>query len=540
MTSRDQSALDLVPPSCVPDLPLQKLGQGSFGRVYRFRTKPRPSSRALAVSSGLVAAKAIPRASLLALPARQERLLKEIEILKRLHHRNVVRFIDLEWNPVYVFILMEYCPLGSLQSLLLRRRKLAEIDARLLLRQIVCGMDFIWRNNFIHRDLKPANLLLTRTVPLSENDTPDTLLLAQDDAHGYVILKIADFGIADEITQEAHEFTDRVGSLRYMAPEVLAHETYDQRCDLWSIGAILYEMLAGAAPFSDCQSESGLMQELLRSEPPSLSLPASSAIPSTTQDCRLLVSSLLTRAPSQRISIGELVAHPYIDLDHIPHLGSLALSNRALDNALKLERRWADSKLTLREARSLAREYTEAAAHILSWIEYCNGLCPPASPSEFLSMKPPSSYRHAELHMLRRRAAALISRAEHVRYLEQDMSLRTASPPTWIQECKQAHAQLERSGLLWTPEFHCISLPFPIQSTGFGPTVGATINLANRSLLEGLECEYRYDSIAAIASYTTGLGCLLEALASEQDPGRKLGLKHLCGQWMTYVERLKG
>lgn len=121
-----------------------------------------------------------------------------------------------------------------------------EIAARRFMLQLARGLKAMRKAQIVHRDLKPQNLLLT------SND-----LNAE--------LKIADFGFARYI-RDSEGMADTVcGSPLYMAPEVLNYQRYDAKADLWSVGAILFEMLVGTVPFTG-QNQVQLLRNIQKTE----------------------------------------------------------------------------------------------------------------------------------------------------------------------------------------------------------------------------------------------------------------------------------
>ncbi|KAJ3282251.1 Serine/threonine-protein kinase ulk3, partial [Borealophlyctis nickersoniae] len=348
------------PPSYIP---LRNIGQGTSGTVYLCRPKPHLASRDVNV-----AVKVIDRSHIRGAAKREEKVTQEISILKRLKHENVVGFVDLEWDSHYVYIVMEYCQLGSLKDYIGRRpgKRLSEQEARPLLRQLAAGLAFLWSHGLVHRDLKTANLLLSQ----SANSAP--------------VLKIADFGIADydeerrskDVLNEGVSLTERIGTLLYMAPEVLRDGSYDARCDLWSVGAIFYEMLVGQPPFASSPNLDHLYKQILSPSPPQLSLPSATASQVSSQ-AQQLISLLLTRNPSSRISFQSFLTDPYLDLDHLPGPDSLNRGMEAVALAVAKDERLVSKPIMARQRPSRAKEidkvvnlYADAIAHLLAHVQY--------------------------------------------------------------------------------------------------------------------------------------------------------------------------
>lgn len=154
----------------------------------------------------------------------------EVKIMREFTHRNIVQLERYFSSQNNFYLVLDYCAGGDLSKFIKKSQRLRENTAFNFLSQIADGISFLNERNFIHRDLKSANVLLTETSP---NAT----------------LKIADFGFARQLQGDALAGT-ACGTPLYMAPEILEAREYDAKADIWSIGCIFYEMLAGHCPFS--------------------------------------------------------------------------------------------------------------------------------------------------------------------------------------------------------------------------------------------------------------------------------------------------
>lgn len=149
---------------------------------------------------------------------------RETEMLRHLDHPNIIRLYDTFNFQDYFFMILEYCPGGSLQDFIHKNGCIPVSQLRVYIVQILSALAFIHSQKISHHDIKPANLLL--------------------DARGRV--KVTDFGISiiSEITD------NRAGSLIYSPPEMRKHAKYDPvLADVWSLGVSVYQMLMGSFPF---------------------------------------------------------------------------------------------------------------------------------------------------------------------------------------------------------------------------------------------------------------------------------------------------
>ena len=256
----------------------RKLGIGSYATVWLARTTASETAQ-----STVVAVKAIERSRLT--KKLQENLESEIAILRDFSHPHLVGFVELRKRPAKIFLVLEYLAGGDLQKFIKARKRLKEPVARRFLGHLASGLKFLWSKNLIHRDLKPQNLLLTDF---------------SDDG----FLKIADFGFARHLETAALAET-LCGSPLYMAPEILSFKRYDAKADLWSVGAVLFEMLAGEPPFSG-RDHRELLKNIKRK---ALRLPRDVAV---SGECLKVLQILLKRDPIARCAFEEFFANAFV------------------------------------------------------------------------------------------------------------------------------------------------------------------------------------------------------------------------------------
>lgn len=235
-----------------PYVIVSEIGKGSFATVYKGYHEE---------THVQVAIKTVKRDNLSA--KLFDNLQSEIQILKSLSHRHITRLTDIVRSEHHIYLIMEYCSGGDLTGYIKKRGRvetleyipspgaapqyyphprtggLDELVLRSFLRQLARALKFLRHHNLIHRDIKPQNLLLKPATPEE---------LAKGHPLGVPILKVADFGFARSLPSAMMAET-LCGSPLYMAPEILGYNKYDAKADLWSVGAVLYEMAVGKPPF---------------------------------------------------------------------------------------------------------------------------------------------------------------------------------------------------------------------------------------------------------------------------------------------------
>jgi calcium-dependent protein kinase len=159
---------------------------------------------------------------------------KEVDLLRQIHHPHVVQLFEVYEEPKQLHLVTELCTGGELYDKVVEKSleggHLSEYDVARILRNILEAIAYCHAQGICHRDLKVENFLLLSP----DNEAP---------------VKIIDFGLSRKTTDDA--MTTKVGTVYYVAPEVLTQATYTQKCDIWSIGVIAYVLLCGFPPFYD-------------------------------------------------------------------------------------------------------------------------------------------------------------------------------------------------------------------------------------------------------------------------------------------------
>jgi serine/threonine protein kinase len=216
---------------------------------------------------------------------RFEALRREIELLKDIHHVNVVRFLGVDRQNYVIYIQMEYVFGGNIQEIVRNFGALGEDTAGKFTLQILEGLDYLHDKNIIHRDIKGANIL----VGVSGE------------------VKLADFGAAKRVLDSDELFKTLAGTPYWMAPEVVRQEGHNKAADVWSLGATVLQMLTGSAPYQGLAPVPALFKIGHSTESP---VPAE--IPNVTSSAVEFIRFCLTREPSQRPTVKQLLDHPWI------------------------------------------------------------------------------------------------------------------------------------------------------------------------------------------------------------------------------------
>ena len=214
----------------------------------------------------------------------------EIEIMKVTKHPQILQLYDIIENEDYIYIVMEHCKEGDLFSYLEKRHfKLPEPRVAQIIHRLATAVYFLHEYGIIHRDLKPENILMTDST---------------DEAD----IRIFDFCVSKRIGPNEY-LTEPVGTLGYMAPEVLLEKPYNKSADIWSIGIITYLLLCGCLPFDDEHSDKEIIRQTLYDPVPY----PNSIWKKISNEANLFVDKLLQKDPSKRMSLQEVLEHKWIE-----------------------------------------------------------------------------------------------------------------------------------------------------------------------------------------------------------------------------------
>jgi calcium-dependent protein kinase len=261
------------------------LGYGSFGVVYKVIHK----------NTGVVrAVKQIKRQMFDQVPggmyADEEDHLKsylnDFEVLKTLKHPNIIQVKEYFISETYVSIVSEFCSGGELFDRIILNGKFSEEEAANLISQVLSAVSYCHQKQLVHCDIKPENIVY------------------QDQVSD--VIKLIDFGNCAFVTNG--KLKNKFGTVYYIAPEVL-EGSYDQKCDIWSCGVLLYILLSGKPPFGG-QTDQDILKKVEKGEY-SFNRPGWESI---SAEAKNLISLMLTKKPDSRISASDALQHTWLKM----------------------------------------------------------------------------------------------------------------------------------------------------------------------------------------------------------------------------------
>lgn len=248
---------------------IKQLGQGSYGTVYKVKRQSDGKSYALKV------------VDMSSLNQRQrEDSVNEIRIMASVQSPFIIRFHEASVINKKLYLITEYAKLGDLSHAISRRklkRKPFKEDAiwRFML-QTLEGLQVLHDRGIVHRDLKSANILLS---------APD-------------LFKVGDLGIST-VLQQRQLCKTQIGTPMYLAPEIWKKKPYNAKCDIWSLGVLLYEMATFNYPFN-ARNARELSVKVCSAKPPRLTNPYSN-------DLQTVITSMLNQNPALRPTVKDLL-----------------------------------------------------------------------------------------------------------------------------------------------------------------------------------------------------------------------------------------
>ena len=252
---------------------IEKLGSGTQGAVYRAHDPTLGRDVALTVLHPHLAS-----------PDVVARFRREGLILASISHPNIAGIFEIGEHNGLRFIAMEYVPNAHEASELIGRAPMDVVHAASMARQTALALEAARIKGITHHDVKPDNLILTSLDPGG-------------------MVKLIDFGIAHakgmaSMTQPGSEW---LGMPLYMPPEQWAGERGDTRSDVYSLGAVMYQMLAGRAPFdSDAENKVAWQTEIARQHNEDVAPPIRSVRPDVSEELEAVIAKCMAKSPDER------------------------------------------------------------------------------------------------------------------------------------------------------------------------------------------------------------------------------------------------
>lgn len=240
-----------------------------------------------------------------------DNIFEEVKILKSLDHPGIIKIFQVYRESSFIHIITELCTGGELFDKITKHKRLSENLVAKYMFDIVSTVKYMHEAGIVHRDLKPDNILF-------EDESPSSRL------------KIIDFGTS-MLYEKGKFYNTVIGTPYYMAPEVITGE-YTQMCDVWSIGIIMYIMLAGFPPFTGSSNQE--IYEHIIEDQPKFDLSVWSSV---SNSAKSLIKRALVKDPKKRISISDFFYDPWLRTRNENLVPEKNLSVKSIENLSKFK-----------------------------------------------------------------------------------------------------------------------------------------------------------------------------------------------------------
>jgi len=239
----------------------------------------------------------------------------EVQILLRYgQHPNIISLRDMFEEEDKVYLVFELMRGGELLDKILRQKFFSEREARAVMEKVTNVVKYLHQNGVVHRDLKPSNILYA-----DDSGNPDTI-------------RICDFGFAKQLRADNGMLMTPCYTANYVAPEVLKKQGYDAACDVWSLGVLLFTMLAGETPFASGPEDSpeDILQRIGKGQY-DMSSGNWSTVSNLAKD---IVTKMLDVNPARRLTTQQILAHPWMTSRNQPTTNLLRQDSQHLKAAV--------------------------------------------------------------------------------------------------------------------------------------------------------------------------------------------------------------
>lgn len=258
----------------------EPLGSGAFAEVWLCTHKLTLETRAV---------KILHKSGISEEDIRSRAVFSEVDILKSLDHPNVLKVYEYFEDDTNYYIVMEYCQGGDLFNKLESTGVVTERYAARLIKFLLSGLAYLHSRHVVHRDIKPENILITNGSSYEEFS-----------------IKIIDFNVATK--KSNGNLNEVTGTTDYMAPEVF-RGLYNEKCDVWSAGVVLYLLVSGSLPFP-CPNEEEAERNICNAK---FTFP-SELFGNVSKACKDFICKLLNKNQNARPSAIEALNHPWLQI----------------------------------------------------------------------------------------------------------------------------------------------------------------------------------------------------------------------------------
>ena len=271
---------------------VEEIGAGGFSRVLKVKNKN---------TGVLYACKEMQKKKL----TDMEGFTREINIMIKLDHPNIIKLYEVYETETYVYIIMELCTGGELFDRIIdntdQGKQFSEKQAASIFQQMMSAINYCHKNGIVHRDLKPENLLyLTKDA-----NSP---------------IKVIDFGMSKKFDKKNY-MNEKVGTAYYISPEVLKGK-YDEKCDVWSAGVILYIIICGYPCFNGDTDEE-IFEAIIKGK---IIFP-SPEWDNVSDDAKNLIKKMCT-SPDKRLTAEQVLKEKWVN-EHAPNSKNAVLPLKA-------------------------------------------------------------------------------------------------------------------------------------------------------------------------------------------------------------------
>uniref|UniRef100_A0A670IJV0 Serine/threonine-protein kinase PLK4 n=1 Tax=Podarcis muralis TaxID=64176 RepID=A0A670IJV0_PODMU len=211
-----------------------------------------------------------------------QRVQNEVKIHCQLKHPSILELYNYFEDSNYVYLILEMCHNGEMSRYLKNRKtRFSEEEVRNFMHQIITGMLYLHSHGILHRDLTLSNLLLTNNMNI----------------------KIADFGLATQLTMPHEKHYTMCGTPNYISPEIATRSAHGLESDVWSLGCMLFTLLAGRPPFDTDTVKNTLNKVVLADYEMPVFL---------SEEAQDLIHQLLRKNPADRLSLSSVLDHPFM------------------------------------------------------------------------------------------------------------------------------------------------------------------------------------------------------------------------------------